>query len=162
MIKTCLTAAAIALITPFGAGGAVSAQTTEAVETMPVLTLEASQTVMKAAEAEAAKNGASSIVIVDVSGAPLLLHRMTGAFPASAAIAQGKARTAVDFRTSTAKMEAGINGPRQALLSSGYVMMEGGVPLLLDGHVVGAVGVSGGTKEQDNAVATAGAAALDD
>lgn len=125
-----------------------------------MLTLEAAEAIMEAAQTEAAKNGASSIVIVDTSGAPVLMHRMDGAFPASAAIAQGKAETAAAFRASTTNMEGGVNGPRAALLSSGYMMMQGGLPLMVDDQVVGAIGVSGGTKEQDEAVAAAGTAVL--
>lgn len=126
----------------------------------PVLTLEASQVIMQAAQAEASKNGASSIAIVDVTGAPVLLSRMDGAVPASAGIALGKAETAVSFRASTKTVEDGVNGPRPALLSSGYVTMQGGLPITVAGTVVGAIGVSGGTKDQDEAVAAAGIAEL--
>ncbi len=85
---------------------------------------------------------------------------MDGAFPASAKIAQEKAETAAAFWQSTGNLENAANGDRAALLSSGYVVMQGGIPLKSDGKVVGAIGVSGGNKDQDEAVAKAGVAAF--
>lgn len=136
------------------------AQDAISLPTAPVLTAKAAQAIMAAAQTEAAKNAPSSIVIVDVSGAPLLMVRMDGAVPASAKVAAGKAETAAAFRVSTKGLEDGVNGPRPALISSNYLTMQGGIPLLSGGHLVGAIGVSGGTKEQDELAATAGAAVL--
>ncbi|TDK31193.1 heme-binding protein [Rhizobium deserti] len=116
--------------------------------------------VISAAEVEAQKGPPSSIFVVDNSGAVVAAERMDGAFPASARIAQGKAETAAAFWQSTGSLENMANGGRVALLSSGYVVMQGGVPLKMDGRVVGAIGVSGGNKDQDEAVAKAGAAAF--
>lgn len=81
-------------------------------------------------------------------------------FPASAKIARGKAETAAAFWQSTGNLENAANGGRAALLSAGYVVMQGGIPLKINGKVVGAVGVSGGNKDQDDAVAKAGAASF--
>jgi len=116
--------------------------------------------VISAAIVEAQKGPPSSIFVVDNSGALVAAERMDGAFPASAKIAQGKAETAAAFWQSTGNLENAANGGRAALLSSGYVVMQGGIPLKIDGKVVGAIGVSGGNKDQDEAVAKAGAAAF--
>ncbi|WP_313606948.1 heme-binding protein [Rhizobium sp.] len=116
--------------------------------------------VISAAIVEAQKGPPSSIFVVDNSGALVAAERMDGAFPASAKIAHGKAETAAAFWQSTGNLENAANGGRAALLSSGYVVMQGGIPLKIDGKVVGAIGVSGGNKDQDEAVAKAGAAAF--
>jgi glc operon protein GlcG len=106
------------------------------------------------------KGPPSSVFVVDNSGAVIAAERMDGAFPASAKIALGKAETAAAFWQSTGNLENAANGDRAALLSSGYVVMQGGIPLKSDGKVVGAIGVSGGNKDQDEAVAKAGVAAF--
>lgn len=116
--------------------------------------------VVAAAERKASEGAPSTIVVVDISGALVLAQRMDGAFPASAKIAQSKAETALAFRQSTSNLEAVANAGRPALLSSGYVVMQGGIPLVVGGRVVGAIGVSGGSKDQDEAVAEAGVAAF--
>jgi len=135
---------------------AVQAQAQSAVE----LDAATARKVISAAEAESQKGPPSSIFVVDNSGALVAAERMDGAFPASAKIAQGKAETAAAFWQSTGNLESAANGGRAALLSSGYVVMQGGIPLKVDGKVVGAIGVSGGNKDQDEAVAKAGAAAF--
>jgi glc operon protein GlcG len=117
--------------------------------------------VISAAVVEAQKGPPSSIFVVDCSGSLVAAERMDGAFPASAKIAQGKAETAAAFWQSTANLENAANGGRAALMSSGYVIMQGGIPLKVGGRVVGAIGVSGGTKDQDEAVAKAGAAGFE-
>lgn len=116
--------------------------------------------VISAAIVEAKKGPPSSIFVVDNSGAVVAAERMDGAFPASAKIAQGKAETAAAFWQSTGNLENAANGGRAALLSSGYIVMQGGIPLKADGKVIGAIGVSGGSKDQDEAVAKAGATAF--
>jgi glc operon protein GlcG len=129
-------------------------------QTSAVLDADAARKVISAAVVEAKKGPPSSIFVVDTSGAIVAAERMDGAFPASAKIAQGKAETAAAFWQSTGNLENAANGGRTALLSSGYVVMQGGIPLKIDGKVIGAVGVSGGNKDQDEAVAKAGAAAF--
>ncbi|TPG55937.1 heme-binding protein [Roseomonas nepalensis] len=127
----------------------------------PVLTLEAARTVLAAAEREALTNKwAGSIAVTDAGGALLALVRLDGAAPASAEIAPGKARTAALFRRPTAAFEDAINGARPAAITAGFSMMAGGLPLLVDGQVVGAIGVSVDTPQHDVAVAEAGQAAL--
>jgi glc operon protein GlcG len=125
-----------------------------------VLAAADARAVIQAAAMEASKGASSSIFVVDASGALIAAERMDGAFPASAGIAQRKAETSAAFWQSTANLESAVNGGRNAVLSSGYVVMQGGIPLKAGGRVVGAIGVSGGTKEQDEAVAKAGAAAF--
>ncbi|MBO9127762.1 MULTISPECIES: GlcG/HbpS family heme-binding protein [unclassified Rhizobium] len=120
----------------------------------------AARKVISAAVVEAQKGPPSSVFVVDTSGAIVAAERMDGAFPASAKIAQGKAEAAAAFWQSTSNLENAANGGRAALLSSGYVVMQGGIPLKVDGKVVGAIGVSGGNKDQDEAVAKAGVAAF--
>lgn len=125
------------------------------------LDVATAQKIISAAAVEAKKGPPSSIFVVDTSGAVVAAERMDGAFPASAKIAQGKAETAAAFWQSTGNLEGVANGGRTALLSSGFVVMQGGIPLKLDGKVVGAIGVSGGSKDQDEAVAKAGSAAFE-
>ena len=128
-----------------------------------VLTIEGATCAMEAAEKEAASNGWKvTIVICDAGGVPILLHRH--AFPASVDIAMGKARTAALFSKKTAGLEASANvesgGARTSLLSAPFVLMRGGVPIIVDGQCVGGVGVSGVQADQDEKVADAAVAAL--
>lgn len=127
----------------------------------PVLNLEAARSVLSAAEAEARKQGwSAAIAVTDTGGALLALDRMDGAGPAAAEIAAGKARTAAMFRRPTRVFEDAINGQRPAAITSGFVMMAGGVPLVLDGQVVGAIGVSADLPQHDVAIAEVGRAAM--
>lgn len=128
--------------------------------TAPSLNVKTSAQIMAASEAQAAKGPPSTIVIVDNSGTPILVQRMDGAAPASYEVAVGKARAAAAFGRSTRTLEDATNQGRFALLSSGFVVMQGGVPLTIGKTVIGAIGVSGGTKDQDEDVAKAGAALL--
>ena len=99
-----------------------------------------------------------AIAVVDDGGQLLALKRLDGAAPITAQVAFGKARTAALSHKPSGVHEAAINGGRTALLSmSSDVMMEGGVPIVVDGMVVGAVGVSGAVSSEDAQVAQAGA-----
>lgn len=116
-----------------------------------------------AAEAEALKNQwAVTIAIVDAGGHLLWLQRLDGAAAVSAAIAPAKARTSALGRRETKVYEDMINGGRTSFLSAPLIdgMLEGGVPILVDGHCVGAVGVSGVKSSEDAQIARAGIAAL--
>jgi uncharacterized protein GlcG (DUF336 family) len=116
-----------------------------------------------AAEAEALKNQwAVTIAIVDAGGHLLWLQRLDGAAAVSAAIAPAKARTSALGRRETKVYEEMINGGRTSFLSAPLIdgMLEGGVPILVDGHCVGAVGVSGVKSNEDAQIARAGIAAL--
>ena len=131
--------------------------------TKSVLTSADVKKMAAAAEAEAlANNWAVTIAIVDDGGHLLSLHRMDGCAPISAHIAPSKAKTAAMGRRETKIYEDIINNGRTAFLSVPYIdgMLEGGVPVVVDGQVIGAVGVSGVKSEQDAQVAKAGIAAV--
>lgn len=116
-----------------------------------------------AAENEARTNKwAVSISIVDDGGHPLWFARLDGAPPISAYIAPEKARTAALGRRESRVYEEMINGGRVSFLSAPVLngMLEGGVPIAVDGQVVGAVGVSGVKSAEDAQIARAGIAAL--
>ncbi len=130
----------------------------------PILELADLKAIALAAEAEATNNGwAVSIAIVDDGGHLLWLQRLDGAAPISAHIAPAKARTAAMGRRESKSYEEMINGGRASFLSVPELrgMLEGGVPIMRDGHCVGAVGVSGVKSSEDAQVARAGIAALD-
>lgn len=129
----------------------------------PFLGVDDARRIAAAAEAEASKNTwAVAIAIVDDGGHLLWLQRLDGAAPISAQIAPAKARTAALGRRESRLYEEMINGPRAAFLSAPGLegMLEGGVPILVQGHCVGAVGVSGVKASEDAQVARAGIAAL--
>lgn len=124
------------------------------------LTLDGAQQVMQSAMAFAKANAApgGSIAVVDAGGHLLLFERLDGSFPASASVAIEKARTAALFRFESKKLEDAINGGRDALITVGYTFLQGGVPVLFNGQVVGAIGVSGAkSADQDREIAIAGA-----
>jgi len=111
--------------------------------------------------AEAGRNGwKMAIAIVDTAGDLVYLEKMDGTQVASVNIAQDKARSSVRFKRPTRAMQdvlaAGGAGVRFLALQ-GAVPVEGGVPLVMDGKIVGAIGASGGTSEQDGQAAKAGA-----
>lgn len=118
--------------------------------------------VLTAARQEAlARQWSVTIAVVDDGGHPLALERLDGCAPASAYIAMEKARTAALGRKETRDYEEMVNGGRTAFVTAPLLTsLEGGVPLRVNGQVVGAIGVSGVKSEQDAQVAKAGAAAL--
>lgn len=129
----------------------------------PVLTLHDVKTIAIAAEAEALRNAwAVTIAVVDDGGHLLWLQRLDGAAPVSAHIAPGKARTAALGRRESRVYEEIINQGRVSFLSAPAIdaMLEGGVPIMVQGQCVGAVGVSGVKSTEDAQVAKAGIAAL--
>jgi glc operon protein GlcG len=129
------------------------------------LTLETARHVMAAAEAEAKANGwPMAIAIVDASGHLVLFQKLDQTNLGAVAIAQRKAEAAAMFRRSTKVFEDVVTtapgGIRLLSLGPDFVAVEGGVPLLVGGAVVGAIGVSGMQSAQDGQVAAAGARAL--
>jgi uncharacterized protein GlcG (DUF336 family) len=135
----------------------------EMMQSKPVLTLDDLKKIAAAAEAEAkAHNWAVTISIVDDGGHLLWLQRLDGAAPVSASIAPAKARTAALGRRETRVYEEMINNGRFSFLSAPVVegMLEGGVPIIVSGQCVGAVGVSGVKSAEDVQIARAGIAAL--
>jgi uncharacterized protein GlcG (DUF336 family) len=131
--------------------------------TKRTLTLDAARRMASAAEAEARRNNWNvSIAVVDDGGQLLLFQRMDNAKLVAIDIAIRKARTAVFFQGETKGLEEEVTkGGRTALLPiDGFMPLEGGIPLVVEGKVVGAIGVSGVTGAQDGQCAKAGAAAL--
>jgi glc operon protein GlcG len=128
----------------------------------PVLAHDDVVRILDHARAEALSNQwAVTIAVVDDGGHPLALERLDGAAPVSAYIATEKARTAAMGRRPSAAYEEMINGGRVSFLSAPLSgMLEGGVPIVVEGQVVGAVGVSGVKSTQDAQVANAGIASL--
>lgn len=127
------------------------------------LSLEAADKVAAAAEAEAKKRNATVvIVVVDDGGYPLVLKRLDDTQVASVEVGIGKARTAAIFRRPSREFEEQIkNGRVASLVLPGATPLQGGVPLITNGKVVGAIGVSGNTPQEDEDIALAGAAAFD-
>ena len=127
----------------------------------PPITLDAAKKVMVAAEAEATKNNwAMAIAILDSTGHLVMLHRFDNTQYGSIPVAEDKARTALDFRRPSKVFEdliaqGGIG--LRTLALRGAAPLEGGLPIIVDGKIVGAIGVSGATAQQDGQVAKAGA-----
>ena len=131
--------------------------------TKPYLTLADVKLIAAAAESEALRNNwAVTISIVDDGGHLLWLQRLDGAPPVSAHISPAKAHTAALGRRESKIYEDLINNGRTSFLSAPAIegMLEGGVPVIVDGHVIGAVGVSGVKSTEDVQIAKAGIAAL--
>ncbi|WP_285260609.1 GlcG/HbpS family heme-binding protein [Halopseudomonas bauzanensis] len=129
----------------------------------PVLTLEEANRMIDAAFVEADQNEWKvTVAVVDDGGHILAMRRMDGCAPIASYIAPQKARSAALGRRDTSEFEAMINGGRTAFLSAPEVtgLLEGGVPLKVEGQVVAAIGVSGVKPDQDAQVAKAGIAAL--
>jgi uncharacterized protein GlcG (DUF336 family) len=132
-------------------------------KTKPCLTLDDVRSIAAAAEAEAQRHGwAVTIAVVDDGGHLLWLQRLDGAAPISAQIAPAKARTAALGRRESKVYEDMINQGRTSFLSAPGLdgLLEGGVPIVVDGQCIGAVGVSGVKSSEDAQIARAGIAAL--
>jgi glc operon protein GlcG len=127
-----------------------------------VLTLEAADRIAAAAEAEAKKRNATVvIVVVDDAGYPLVLKRLNDTQVASVEVGIGKARTAAIFRRPSREFEEQIkNGRVASLVLPGATPLQGGLPLIADGKVIGAIGVSGNTPQEDEDIAMAGVKAF--
>src|SRR6266478_220351 len=141
------------------AAGSASAQLDE----KKVITLAAARKMVAAAEAEAERNHwAGVIAVVDDGGWPILVERMdNAAFTASIELAPGKARTAALFKKPSQALEDSINHGRIALVTvRDFIEMQGGLPIVVDGQVIGGIGASFDTPEHDVQVAQAGLAAL--
>ena len=155
-------AAALAL-----ALASVSAAHAADVAAQPTLTLEGAKRAVAAAIAYAHSHGApgAAIAVVDAGGHTSCLERLDGTFPASADVSIGKARTAANFGRATRGMEDSINKNRPALAAvaavTPFTPLQGGIPIVVDHQVVGAIGVSGAASaQQDEEIAVAGAGAF--
>ena len=126
------------------------------------ISAERAEQVIAAAKAEATKrHWAMNITVLDSGGNLVAFERMDGAQLASIEISQHKARTAVRYRRETKAFEAGLQAGNNYLLTLDDVMgSRGGIPLIVDGKIIGSIGCSGGTGSQDEAVAKAGAASV--
>ncbi|MEO7455534.1 MAG: heme-binding protein [Gemmatimonadaceae bacterium] len=126
-----------------------------------VITLAGAKNIMSAAEAEALKGGwKMSIAIVDAAGELVLFHKGDGSRPSNVEFSLAKARTSARFQRPSKGLDSAVTAGRIQYLASSAFPMEGGMPIIVDGQVIGAVGVSGGSSAQDAMVASAGIAAL--
>ena len=145
---TCIPAAAQQATPPYGAP----------------ISLEQARKVIAAAEAEAQKNNFFVVItVVDTGGYVVATARLDNTQLGSIPVAEGKARTAVLFRRSSKVFEDAIAGGGiglRVLGLQGAVPYEGGVPIIVDGKIIGAIGVSGMLPQQDGQVANAGASGL--
>ena len=124
------------------------------------ISLEAAKKVVAEAVKYAKVNSApgGAIAVVDAGGNLVYLERLDNTFPAAAEVAIKKANTAATFKAPSSKLENAINGGRQALITVGHTFLQGGIPLIVDGQVIGAIGVSGSASaQQDEDMANAGA-----
>ena len=159
-MRTSMTKAAAALSTTLALlAGSAHAQ----LATKKALTLAAAKRMAAAAEAEATKNSWNVVIaVVDDGGHLVYLQRMDSTQTGSIDVAVGKARTAMAFKRPT-KVFDDLTKTRPSIVSIGTdaVLLEGGVPIVVDGQAVGAMGVSGVTSQQDAQIAEAGIAALE-
>lgn len=168
--RTLAALSALALLSPLPAGAQQQAPpppaAAPAAAPLPYGTpigFEAARKAMAAAEAEAAENKWNvAIAIVDSGGHLVMMHRLDGVQIASIRIAEGKARTALEFRRPTKALEdavAGGGAGLRLLAVEGITPLEGGVLIQTGGRIIGAIGVSGVTSAQDAQIARAGAEA---
>jgi glc operon protein GlcG len=107
------------------------------------------------AKANNAPGGA--IAVVDAGGNLVYLERLDNTFAAAAEVAIKKANTAALFKAPSSRLENSINGGRQALITVGHTFLQGGIPIVFEGQVIGAIGVSGSASaQQDEDMANAG------
>jgi uncharacterized protein GlcG (DUF336 family) len=155
MKKSILTLVALlAFMAPSGAKAQLSDK--------KILTLAAAEKISAAAEIEARKRNATVvIVVVDDGGYPLVIKRLDDTQVASVDVGIGKARTAAIFRRPSRDFEEQIkNGRVASLVLPGATPLQGGLPLIVDGKTIGAIGVSGNTPQEDEEIAKAGVMAL--
>jgi uncharacterized protein GlcG (DUF336 family) len=130
----------------------------------PAITLDQAKHAMAAAELEAAKNSWQvAITILDSGGNLVMFHRIDNAQLSAATVSEGKARTALEFKRPSKALDdaiaAGGAGNRLLALKD-ITPLEGGIPVIVDGKIIGAIGVSGALSSQDAQVAKVGADAL--
>jgi glc operon protein GlcG len=149
-------AAIFAVIVPLDSASAQLAE-------KKVLTLIAAQNMVAAAQAEAVRNHLAGVIaVVDDGGWPILVLRMdNSAYLASVELAPGKARAAALFKKPSEDLEDAINHGRTAAVTArDFVEMQGGLPIVVDGQVIGGIGASFDTPAHDVQIARAGLAAL--
>ena len=130
----------------------------------PVITLDQAKRAMAAAELEAAKNSWQvAITILDSGGTLVMFHKFDNAQLSAVTVSEGKARTALEFKRPSKALDDAIAGGgagMRLLALKDITPIEGGLPVVVDGKIVGAIGVSGALSSQDAQVAKAGADAL--
>jgi glc operon protein GlcG len=141
---------------------AFAAQPEPNVSHKAILDLATAQQLLTAAQRTAeAAHWPCAIAIVDDGGWPILTARMDGApVVAGIELAQGKARTSALFKRPSGDLENAINGGRQAAITAGLLMMKGAQPIIVEGRVIGAIGISADTPAHDDEIALAAIAAL--
>jgi glc operon protein GlcG len=147
----------------FGVAALLPSAATAQFAEKKVLILEIARKIVTAAESEAARNHLAGVVaVVDDGGWPILIERMDhAAYLASVELAPGKARTAALFKKPSQALEDAINHGRiAAVTAQGFTEMQGGLPVVVDGEVIGAIGASFDTPEHDVQIAQAGLAAV--
>lgn len=152
----------IAAILSFSAMVMMATEATAQTIVSKNISLEAAKNVVTEAVKYAKANNApgGAIAVVDNTGSLVYLERLDGTFPAAAEVSIKKANTAALFKAPSAKLENAINGGRQALITVGHTFLQGGIPIILDGQVIGAIGVSGASSaQQDEEIAIAGSKA---
>ena len=138
----------------------IAATCTAQVITTKNISLEGAKKIVAEAVIFAKANNApgGAIAVVDAGGNLVYLEKLDNTFAAAAEVAIKKANTAALFRAPSSKLENSINGGRQALITVGHTFLQGGIPIIFDGQVIGAVGVSGSASaQQDDDMANAGA-----
>ena len=146
----CFSFAVIAIV--FSAEAQVITTSTISLDAAKKIVAEA----VKYAKANSAPGGA--IAVVDAGGNLVYLERLDNTFAAASEVAIKKANTAALFKAPSSKLENAVNGGRQALITVGHTFLQGGVPILFQGQVIGAIGVSGtASAQQDEDAANAGA-----
>jgi glc operon protein GlcG len=139
---------------------AVAAAGNAQVLTQKNITLDAAKKIVAEAVKFAKANNApgGAIAVVDAGGNLVYLERLDGTFAAASEVAAKKANTSALFKAPSSKLENSINGGRGALITVGHTFLQGGIPIVFDGQVIGAIGVSGSASaQQDEDIANAGA-----
>jgi glc operon protein GlcG len=156
LVKRMLSLAALAVF------AALSMNANAQLADKKVLTLEGAKKIAAAAEAEARKNNWNVVIaVVDDGGHLVYLQRIDGTQTGSIEVAIQKARTAQAFKRPTKVFEDAIAGGRNALIAlHGALPLEGGLPIMVGGQLVGAIGVSGVKSTEDGQIAKAGADSL--
>jgi uncharacterized protein GlcG (DUF336 family)/quercetin dioxygenase-like cupin family protein len=148
------------MLTTLGVAALAVATSAPPVQSSPSLTLDGARLALRGAvEAAHSLQTTGVIAVVDAGGHTIALERLDGTFPAGSDISIGKARTAALFRKPTSTFEKIIRDGRTPMIAlDGFTPLQGGVPLVVDGTVVGAIGVSGAASaQQDEELANAGA-----
>jgi uncharacterized protein GlcG (DUF336 family) len=160
---------ALACAFALSAGPALAQQPSPAASTAtlpygPAITLDQAKRAMAAAELEAAKNSWQvAITILDSGGNLIMFHRVDNAQLSATTVSEGKARTALEFKRPSKALDDAIAGGgagMRLLALKDITPIEGGMPVVVDGKIIGAIGVSGALSSQDAQVAKAGVDAL--